>query len=72
MQPFFIVNPKLSAPDIKDAILEKMTYLQTMQSLLVFGAFDGDKLKVSEGLLCEGLWVMIDLVRQIEALQSML
>jgi len=69
MQPFFIVNPNLSVSDLHDALLEKFTLLQMMHSLLLFGFFNGEKLRVSEGILCDGLWVLGDLLRQVELIQ---
>ena len=70
MQPFFIVNPALSVLDIQDALLEKFSIVQAVQSLLLFGCFDEMKLRVSEEILCEGLWAMADLLNQVENLQQ--
>ncbi len=70
MQPFFIVNPNLSALDIQDALLEKFSTVQAMQSLLLFGCFDEMKLRVSEDILCDALWVMSDLLFQVEMLHT--
>jgi len=70
MQPFFLVNPALSILDVQDALLEKFSLVQAVQSLLLFGCFDEMKLRVSEEILCEGLWVMADLLSQIETLHN--
>ena len=70
MQPFFIVNPKLSALDIQDALLEKFSLVQAIQSILVFACFDEMKLRVPEEILCEGLWAMRDLLSQVDMLQQ--
>jgi len=70
MKPFFIVNPELSPADIHDALLEKFTLLQMIHSLLLFGCFDAEKLRVSEELLYDGFWIMADLLQQIKLLQE--
>lgn len=70
MQPFFIVNPNLSALDIQDALLEKFSLVRAMHKILLFGCFDEMKLRISEEMLCEGLWLMADLLTQIELLHT--
>ena len=70
MQPFFIVNPNLSTLDIQDALLEKFSVVQAVQSLLLLGCFDGVKLRVSEEVLCEGLWAMADLLKYLDMLHQ--
>lgn len=70
MQPFFIVNPELSLADIHDALIEKFTLVQMMHSMLLFNCFDGQKLKVSEEFVCDGLWIMADLLKQLELLHN--
>lgn len=66
MLPFFIVNPELSVSDLQDAMFEKFTLVQMMHSILLFGCFDGEHLKASEEMLCNGLWIMSDFLKQME------